>query len=56
MKPNKSTRQSIILNINNIKIRKTSSVVLQDLKLTIDLLLRFILIYDVVELVSSFMH
>ena len=52
----KSTRQSIILNINNIKIRESSSVVLLGLTLIIDLLLRIILTYYSVELVSSSMH
>ena len=46
----KSARQSIILNINNVKIRESSSVVL--LGLTID----NILTYYFVELVSNFMH
>ena len=35
----KSTRQSIILNVNNVKIRESSSVVL--LGLTIDIRLTF---------------
>ena len=55
----KNTRQSIILNINNVKIIESSSVVL--LGLTIDNRLIFkdhihILTYYSVQLVSSFMH
>ena len=48
-KVGKSTRQYIILNINNIKIRESSSVFLLDSPLTIDLLLRIILTYYAVE-------
>ena len=52
----KSTRQSIILNINNKKVRRSSSVVL--LGFTIDSQLTFkdhFIVYAV-ELGSSFMH
>ena len=47
----KSTRQSIMRNVNNIKIRESSSAVLLDLTINNHLLLRSILIYCAVELV-----
>ena len=52
----KSTRQSIILNINNVKIRESSSVVLLGLTTDNRLRIRIILTYYSVELVSNFMH
>ena len=50
----KGTRQTIILNINNIKVREFQNVEL----LTIDnrLILKITLIYYVVELIINFMH
>ena len=52
----KGTRQTIILNINNIKVREFQNVELLGLTIDNRLILKITLIYYVVELIINFMH
>ena len=52
----KGTRQTIILNINNIKVREFQNVELLGLTIDNRLILKITLIYYVVVLIINFMH